>query len=151
MKSANDSTNGLMAGLGGIDEAVRGDHRLLRATGQHQCEAQVGLAKCVSVATACKLGAAQLDRPFGPTDGGVHTEKEGFETERRLVAATAEKHLAGVAVADSRLDPPYHPAQRRHRVQEREPPMIGGAGGLDKLFGPGDRLMVFDREPRCPA
>ena len=52
--------------------------------------------------------------------------------------------LAGVAVADSRLDPSGHPALRRHHVQGREPGVVDGAGGFDQLFGPGDRLVIFD-------
>ena len=68
-----------------------------------------------------------------------------LDAGRHLVAATAENHLASLAVADSRLDPSGHPAQRRHHVQEREPGVVDGAGGLDELFGPGDRLIIFDQ------
>ena len=73
-----------------------------------------------------------------------------LDAERHLVAATADNHLAGVAVADSRLDPSGHAAQRRHHVQEREPGVVDGAGGLDELFGPGDRLIIFDPEAEEP-
>ena len=56
--------------------------------------------------------------------------------------------LPGVAVTDSRLDPSGQVALRRHHVQEREPGMVDGAGGLDEFFGPGYRLIVFDHTCR---
>ena len=107
--------------------------------------------ECVSVATACELGAAPLDRPFGLADVHVRTAEQALDAERHLVAATADHRLAGVAVADSRLDPSGHEALRRHHIQGREPGMVDGAGGLDELFGPGDRLVIFDQQPRNPA
>src|SRR5258708_33575486 len=67
-----------------------------------------------------------------------------FEAERHLVAEAADHHLAGIAIADSRLDPSGHPALRRQHVQERQPGMVDGAGGLDELFGPGDGFVIVD-------
>ena len=68
------------------------------------------------------------------------------------LAATARSTVwPGVAVADSRLDPSGHAALRRHHVQEREPRVVDGAGGLDQLFGPRYRLVVLDQKPRNPA
>ena len=67
-----------------------------------------------------------------------------------FVAATAENHLAGVGVADGRLDPSGRVALRRHHVQGREPGVVDGAGGFDEFFGPGDRLIVFDPEAEEP-
>ena len=62
----------------------------------------------------------------------------------------AENDLAGVAVADSRLDPSGRVAQRRNHVQERQPRVVDGAGGLDQLFGPGDRLKGLDPSAEQP-
>ena len=39
-ESANESMNGFARCLGGLDEAVRGSHRLLTGTGVHQAENQ---------------------------------------------------------------------------------------------------------------
>ena len=64
----------------------------------------------------------------------------------------AENDLAGVAVADSRLDPSGHVALRRNHIQERQPRVVDRAGGLDQLFSPGDRLvMVWTITPSNPA
>ena len=81
----------------------------------------------------------------------MYAPPSALEAERHLAAATAENRLAGVAVADSRLDPSGDVALRRDHIQEREPGMVDGAGGLDKLFGPGDRLVILDQKPRNPA
>ena len=43
--------------------------------------------------------------PFGLADDHVRSAKPALDAERHLVAATGDHHLAGVAVADSRLDP----------------------------------------------
>ena len=43
--------------------------------------------------------------PFGLADDQVHSAEHALEAERHLVAATADHRLAGVGVADSRLDP----------------------------------------------
>ena len=59
----------------------------------------------VSVATACELGPAQLDPPFGLADEYVCSAKPGLDAVRQRIAALADNHLAGVAVADGRLDP----------------------------------------------
>ncbi len=48
------------------------------------------------------------------------------------------------AIADSRLDPSGRVAQRRNHVQERQPRVVDRAGGLDQLFSPGYRLIIFD-------
>ena len=76
--------------------------------------------------------------------------KDALDAERHLVAATGEKHLAGVAVADSRVDPPGDPALRRDHIQEREPGVVDGASGLDEFFGPGYRLIVLHAEAEEP-
>ena len=70
---------------------------------------------------------------------------------RQRIAAPAENDLAGVAVADSRLDPSGREALRRNHIQEREPGMVDGAGGLDELLGPGYRLKGLDPAPSNPA
>jgi len=59
----------------------------------------------MGVATACQLGATPLDPSFRLADGHIRTGKEALETGKRIVEA-AEKHLARLAVADSRLEPP---------------------------------------------
>ena len=56
-------------GLGGVDQTVRGGHRLVSGTGDRQREDQGCPGEGVGVATACELGAAPLDRPFGLADG----------------------------------------------------------------------------------
>ncbi len=68
----------------------------------HQRDDQACPGECVGVATAGKLGAAPLDRPFGLADGNVCTAKPALDAVRHLVAATANNHLAGVAVARQR-------------------------------------------------
>ena len=105
----------------------------------------------MGVATACELGAAQLDRPFGLADELVCTAKHAFDAVRQRVAAHWRERLTGVAVADSRLDPSGRVALRRHHVQGREPGVVDGAGGLDQLFGPGYRLIGSGQKPRNPA
>ena len=59
----------VVGGLGGVDQTGRGGHRLVSGTGDRQCEDQACPGECVGVATACELGAAPLDRPFGLADG----------------------------------------------------------------------------------
>jgi len=100
----------------------------------------------VWVATACQLGAAQLDASFGLADGHVRKAERALKAEWHLAAATAD-HALGVVgvvgVAGSRLEPSEHPALRHDHIQEREPGMVDGAGGFDQLFGPGYRLGIF--------
>ena len=91
----------------------------------------------VRVATACELGAAPLDRPFGLADGQIRAGKTPSRPNGTSSRPVPHHRLAGVAVADSRLDPSGVEAQRRHHVQEREPGVVDGAGGFDELFGPG--------------
>ena len=122
-------------GLGGVDQAVRGGHRLVSGTCDRQCDYEACPGECVRVAIAGKLGTAPLDPSFGLTDEQVHTAKPALDAERHLVAATADHPPASVAVADGLLDPSGHPALRRHHVQGGEPGVVDGAGGLDELFG----------------
>src|ERR1700761_9406309 len=96
------------------------------------------------VATAYELGAAPLNPPIGLADGQIHRAKHAPGTEWQFLAGTADHQLAGVTVADRLLDPSRHVAPRRQHVQEREPGMVDGPGGLDELFGPGYRLVVVD-------
>ena len=91
-----------------------------------------------------------LGQPLGLPDGQVYSSKQGFDAVRQRLAAAAENDLAGVAVADSRLDPSGPVAQRRHHVQERQPRVVDGAGGLDQLFSPGDRLKGLDHTAEQP-
>jgi hypothetical protein len=72
----------------------------------------------VGVAAACELGAAPLGQPLGLPDGQVYKSKHAFAAVRRRIAAPAENDLAGVAIADSRLDPSGREALRRNRVQD---------------------------------
>jgi hypothetical protein len=96
-------------GLGGVDQTVRGDPRLVLEPGDRQCEDQAYPSECVGVATVCELGAAPLDLPFGLPDVQVRRAKHALSTVGHPVAAIAHRHLASVAVADSRLDPlPWH-------------------------------------------
>ena len=98
----------------------------------------------MGVAAACELGAAPLGQPLGVPDGEVGSSKQRFAAVRQRLAAPAENDLACVAVADSRLDPSGRVALRCNRVQERQPRVVDGAGGLDQLFSPGDRLKGLD-------
>src|SRR6202040_3622245 len=77
-------------------------------------------------------------------DGLIHRAKQGFDVVRQHLAAPGENDLARLAVADSRFGPSGHPALRRQPVEEREARTVSGTGGLDELFGPGDRLVVLD-------
>ncbi len=136
----------VVGGFGGVDQTVRGSHRLVIGTGDRQCDDQGCPGECMGVATACELGAAPLDPPFGLADVQVCTAEPALDAEGHLVAVIADNRLTGVAVADSRLDPSDHPALRRHHIQERKPGMIDGAGGLDEFFGPGYRLIILDQK-----
>ena len=78
------------------------------------------------------------------------SSKPGFDAVRQRIAAAAENDLAGFAVADSRLDPSGRVALRRNHVQERQPRVVGGAGGFDQLFGPGYRLKGLDHNAEPP-
>ena len=92
--------------LGSLDEAIRGSHRLLTGTADCQCDDQACRVCDVGVAAACELGAAQLDQPLGLADEpGTQLPSMPSMPYGSAVAATAENDLAGVAVADSRLDP----------------------------------------------
>ena len=107
--------------------------------------------ECVGVATACELGAAPFDRAFGLTRGDVRKAQQALGAERHFVAATADDHLAVVGVVDSRLNPSGRPALRRDHVEGRKPGVVDCTRGFDELFGPGDRLIIFDpnaEEPR---
>ncbi len=122
---------GVSGGLGGVDQAVRGGSRLLTGTGERQCEYEACPGECVGVATACELGAAPFDRPFGLTYGKVRSGERTLGPNGTSLRSLATDHLTGVAVADSRVDPSGHPALRRDHVQGREPGVVEGAGGLD--------------------
>src|SRR6476659_5798841 len=61
-----------------------------------------------------------------------------------------ENDLPGVAVADSRLDPSGREALRRTHVQERQPRVVDGAGGLDQFFSPGYRLKGLNHSAEPP-
>jgi hypothetical protein len=77
--------------------------------------------------------------------------KRALGAERHLfVAATADHQLAGVGVADSRLDPSARVAQRRNHIQGRQPRVVDRTGGLDQLFSPGYRLIGLDRSAEPP-
>jgi hypothetical protein len=61
---------GVVGGFGGVDQAGRGIHRLLTGTGDRQCAlTRDARMMDVGVATACELGAAPLEQPFGLADG----------------------------------------------------------------------------------
>ena len=136
----------VVGGLRGLDQAVRGGPRLLTATGHRQCEHEACIGDSVGVTTACQLGAAPLDIAFGLADDRVRSAKLGLAAERHLfVAATADHQLAGVGVANSRLDSSGHPAPCCRHVQDRESGMVDGPGGLDELLAPGDRLIIHEQ------
>ena len=106
----------------------------------------------VGVATACELGAAPFDRPFGLADEDVRTAKPALDAVAATSsAATADNRLTGVAVADSRLDPsrPCSTATPS-RTENASRGWSTDAGGLDQLFGPGDRFVSFDETAEQP-
>ena len=82
--------------------------------------------------------------PFGLADAHVRGAEPDLEAERQFVAATAHRFPAGIAVADSLLDPSDREALRRDRTQGRQPRMIDGAGRLDEFFGPGNGFEISD-------
>jgi hypothetical protein len=63
----------VVGGLGGVDQAGRGGHRLAIETGRHECDEQACPGEYVCVASASQLGAEQLDRPFGLADHQVRS------------------------------------------------------------------------------
>ena len=73
--------------------------------------------ECVGVAAACELGAAPLDHRSGWPMYRYTPPSQPSMPYGHLIAATAENRLAGVAVADRRLDPSGRVALRRHHVQ----------------------------------
>ena len=135
----------VVGGLGGVDQTVRRCHRLVLGTRDLQRDDQACPGECVGVATAGEFGVVPLDRPFWLAGEHVGAAEPTVDAEGHLVAVIADNRLSGVAVADSRLDPSHGPAQRRDYIQEREPWMIDGAGGLDEFCGPSYRLIHFDR------
>ena len=104
------------AGLGGVDQTVGGGHRFLRRPGHRECEDQASPGERVAVAPACEISAAQLNPVLGFAAGDVRTAKPAHSAIRHLAAATLDKDLAGVAVADSLRNPSRHPALRCHHV-----------------------------------
>ena len=63
----------IVGGLGGVDQAGRGSHRLTIETGHLESDDQACPGECVSVASVSQLGAEQLDRPFGLADHQVRS------------------------------------------------------------------------------
>ena len=63
-------------------------------------------------------------------DAPVSAAEPARDPEGPLVVVNVDNRLPGVAVADSRLDPSYDPAQRRAYVQEREPGMADPRRGF---------------------
>jgi hypothetical protein len=61
------------SGLGGVDQAGRGSHRLAIETGHLESDDQACPGECVWVARASQLGAEQLDRPFSLADHHVRS------------------------------------------------------------------------------
>ncbi len=57
----------------------------------------------------------------GSTHGEIRAAEQALDAERHLAPATADHQLNSVLVADSRLKPSHHPAQRRHRIRARQP------------------------------
>ena len=92
-------------GFGGVDQTARGGHRLVKATGDRQCDDQACRGECVGVAAARELGATPLDPPFGLADDRVRAAEQPSMPNGTSPAAAIDNHLTGVAVADSRLDP----------------------------------------------
>ena len=78
-----------------------------------------------------RAGRGNIGHPFGLPDGYVYSAKRGFHAVRQRIAAPAENDLAGVAVADGRLDSSGHVALRRHHVEERQPGVVDRAGELN--------------------
>src|SRR5262249_54873158 len=92
------------SGFGGVNEAIRGNNRLLSAPGHRQCEAQSNRGEYRDVTTACDFCAVPLDRPFGLAGSYIHTEKQALDAASQCVASSAEQRpLAGFAVANSRI------------------------------------------------
>ena len=96
--------------LGGVDQTLRGSHRLILGTRDLQRDDQDCPGECASVATARELGAAPLNTPFGLADVHVCAANPALNAVKHLVAAIAENRLGGVAVADSGLGPSGHVA-----------------------------------------
>ena len=59
---------GVVGGLGGFDQPVRGGPRLLTGPGDRQREDQECPGECMGVVAACRLGATPLDASFGLAD-----------------------------------------------------------------------------------
>ena len=80
-----------MGGFGGVDQAGRGGHRFVIGTGERSALTRYASDDCMGVATACELGAAPVDTPFGLADGQIRIAKHGLAAERHLfVAATGD-------------------------------------------------------------
>ena len=130
--------------LGGLDEAIRGGHRLVGGSFGHQCEDEARPGDGMRVATACDLGAAPLGPPRALAAGQVCSAHPALRAERHRSGAAVENQPGGIAVAKGLFDSPRHPAQRCHHTEGREPGMLDGARGLDEFFRPGDGFVVFD-------
>jgi hypothetical protein len=132
--------------LGGIDQTVRGRHRLVMGTGDRQPDDQVRRGIRVGVQTACELSATTSNPPFRLADSNVGSAKDACAAAWDVVASIADRPLGGLGVANSRIDASGHVAIRRHHIQGREPRVVDGACRLDELFGPADRFAILGQK-----
>lgn len=71
---------GVVGGLGGLDQSLRGGHRGVVGSHHRLRDRQRCPGQYVSVAIASKLGTVLLDTPVGLPDLGESAAKPGLET-----------------------------------------------------------------------
>ena len=141
---------GVAGGFGGVDQTVRGGHRLVTATGDHQATTRAARMSAWVSRPRASWARHHSTAPFGLADGQVRTAKQALDAVRHRRGSCRDAS-GRRRVADSRLDPSGQAALRRDHIQEREPGMVDGAGGFDQLFGPGYRLVILDHRCRGTA
>jgi hypothetical protein len=103
----------------GVYQTADGGHRVVNGTGDRQCDDQARSSVCVGVQAACELSATPLNPPLRLADAYVGRANVTFGAVREVVASTTDRPLGGLGVANSRIDPSGHVAQRRHYIQGR--------------------------------
>ena len=150
MSSANASDMRVAGGLGGVDESLRGGHRLVM-----RAQPSVS-AMPPALSWSIRARRGRLRARCGTT--------RHYRSGWPMLVKTAPNHGSKPRGTPSRvlrnerpgrLRCTGRPASIRPTIQhcvattykDAKPRMIDGTGGLDQLFGPGDRLIVLDHKP----
>jgi hypothetical protein len=81
--------DGIVAGIGGSDEAFRCRQPLIGSAGERQCHNQVCLGEILTVSPLCDPVAAQLKPPLGHASPDVWAAHPAFEVIRNRLETVA--------------------------------------------------------------